>query len=48
MDSVAIESDHCVLRDVNPVVYKVFSRIVWRWYPKRRMGAPKETDELEK
>jgi hypothetical protein len=36
MDSIAIENDRCVLRDVHPVVYKVFCRMVRRWYPKRR------------
>lgn len=33
---IAIENDCCVLRDVHPVVYKVFCRIVWWWYPKWR------------
>jgi hypothetical protein len=37
MDSITIENDRCVLRDVHPVVYKVFCRIVRRWYPKRRV-----------
>jgi hypothetical protein len=36
MYSIAIENDCCVLRDVHPVVYKVFCRIVRRRYPKRR------------
>jgi hypothetical protein len=36
MDSIAIENDSCVLRDVHSVVYKVFCRIVRRRYPKRR------------
>ena len=39
MYSITIENDRCVLRDVHPVVYKVFCRIVWRWYPKRGAGA---------
>jgi hypothetical protein len=34
--SITIKNDRCVLRDVHPVVYKVFCRIVWRWYPKWR------------
>jgi hypothetical protein len=39
MYSVTIENDSCVLRDVHPVVYKVFGRIVRRRYPKRRADA---------
>jgi hypothetical protein len=37
--SIAIENDRCVLRDVHPVIYKVFCRMVRRWYPKRRADA---------
>jgi hypothetical protein len=36
MYTIAIENDRRVLRDVHPIVYKVFCRIVRRWYPKRR------------
>jgi hypothetical protein len=36
MYAIAIENDRRVLRDVHPIVYKVFCRIVRRWYPKRR------------
>ena len=36
---ITIENDCCVLRDVHSVVYKVFCRIVRRWYPKRRSDA---------
>jgi hypothetical protein len=39
MDFVAVEDERCVLRDVHPVVYKVFGGIVRRRYPKRRVGA---------
>jgi hypothetical protein len=37
MYPIAIEDDRRILWDVHPVVYKVFCRIVWRWYPKRRV-----------
>ena len=39
MDSVAVENERCILRDVHPVVDKVFGGIVRRRYPKRRVGA---------
>ena len=39
MDFVAVENERCVLRDVHPVVDKVFGGMVRRWYPKRRVGA---------
>ena len=39
MDFVAVENERCVLRDIHPVVDKVFCRIVRRRYPKRRVGA---------
>jgi hypothetical protein len=39
MYSIAIENERCILRDVHPVVYKVFGRMVRRWYPKRRADA---------
>ncbi len=38
MDSVTVENERCVLRDVHPVVYKVFRRIVRRRRPKRCVG----------
>jgi hypothetical protein len=39
MYTIAIENDRCVLRNVHPVVYKVFCRMVRRRYPKRRADA---------
>jgi hypothetical protein len=39
MDSVEVENEDCVLRDVHPVVYKVFGgKVRWRC-PKRGVGA---------
>jgi hypothetical protein len=37
MDRVEVENEHCVLRNVHPVVYKVFGGKVRRRRPKRRM-----------
>jgi hypothetical protein len=39
MDFVAIENDSRVLRNVHPIVYKVFCRVVRRRQPKWRMCA---------
>ena len=49
MHRVEVENEHCVLRDVHPVVYKIFGGKVWRRRPKRCVDALhlKETDELE-
>ena len=39
MDCVEVENEHRVLRDVHPVVDKVFRGKVRRRRPKRRVGA---------
>jgi hypothetical protein len=36
---IEVHDEHCILRDVHPVVYKVFGRKVRRWYPKWRVRA---------
>ena len=38
MNVVAVQNDPRILRDVHPVVYKVFRRIMRRRYPKWRVG----------
>ena len=40
MNFIAIENEARVLRNVHPIVYKVFRRIVRRCQPERRMRAP--------